>query len=91
MNQMILYDASAPNWLTLLFLISVKSGYPPKALNLSGAETNTLKTLGLRSGDTLIIEELKDGANGGQSQTPAQATPASLPPPSRPTRKMVRK
>lgn len=69
----------------------IKSGYPPKALNLSGAETNTLKTVGLRSGDTLIIEELKDGVNGGvQSQPPTQAAAVSVPPP-RPIRKMVRK
>jgi len=60
----------------------IKSGFPPKLLDTSD-EGKVLKESGLRSGDTLIIEEDKNGSsqNGAVSKSSTTAPqPAQQPP-----------
>ena len=70
---------------------SVKSGYPPKLLN-TNEEMQSLKDLGLRSGDTLIVEEIKGGETSQHKATPSPAvTLSTLVENTTSSRKMVRK
>ena len=57
----------------------MKSGFPPKQLDTSNSE-KILQDMTIRSGDTLIIEESKDGApQQQQSFTQQQAPPPPQP------------
>jgi len=69
----------------------IKSGFPPKVLS-TNEETQSLKDLGLRSGDTLIVEEIKGGVTSQPKATPSSAvTPSTLVTNTTSSRKMVRK
>lgn len=52
-----------------LLILSVKSGFPPKILNTK-EEIQSLKDIGLRSGDILIVEEIKGGGSSHLKATP---------------------
>ena len=73
------------NILSLIHL--VKSGFPPKQLDTSNSE-KILQDMTIRSGDTLIIEESKDG---GAPQLQQSTTQQQAPPPPPPQPKLVRK
>lgn len=72
----------------------IKSGYPPKTLETTN-DTTTLQSLGIRSGDTLIVEEIKGDGECSQPKTNSSSTTTTATPSSAAAsaskRKMVRK
>ena len=60
-----------------MFLSPVLCGYPPKQI-LSSDPQSTLHSLHIKSGETLIFEELSD--NDNKKRTLAPETPSEVPP-----------